>query len=167
MVKGLRAAGYDVLAIDALQQGEYRAPGDPLTHVTLAHTRAHAGYTFGYNLPLPAERAQDVLAAIEAAHALAHEGDVVLVARGAAAGWGAGASWLAGSRVARAAYQIPPDSGSARWPESMPRTSSQGRPSTATSTRCSRSGRVTPGWHAAPKCPPSSAPSGRLAETAR
>ncbi len=104
VIEALRNGGYDVLAIDAFEQGDYRAGADPLTHVRLAHTRAHAGYTFGYNLPLPSERAQDVLAAVEAAHALAGAGEVVLVARGPAAGWAAGARWLAGERVTRAAY---------------------------------------------------------------
>ena len=106
LVDALRSAGFDVLAIDAFEQGEYRAPAEPLTHVRLAHTRPHAGYTFGYNLPLPSERAQDVLAAIETAHAIADGGDVVLLGRGAAASWAAGARWLAGSRIARAALDV-------------------------------------------------------------
>jgi dienelactone hydrolase len=102
--EALLDAGYDVLAIDAYEQGDYRAAGDPLVKVPLASERAHAGYTFGYNRPVPAERAQDVLSALHAAKALAGaSGRVVLVARGAAAGWAAGARFLAGDLVARAA----------------------------------------------------------------
>jgi hypothetical protein len=103
LVDALRTAGFDVLAIDVFEQGDYRAQGDPLTHVRLAHTRPHAGYTFGYNLPVPSQRAQDVLTAIETAHGIEKDGPVVLVARGRAAAWAAGARWLAGERITRAA----------------------------------------------------------------
>jgi hypothetical protein len=103
ILDSLRSAGFDVLAIDAFEQGEYRAQGDPLTHVRLAHTRPHAGYTFAYNLPVPSQRAQDVLAAVEAAHRIEKDGAIVLLARGHAAGWAAGTRWLAGERIARAA----------------------------------------------------------------
>jgi dienelactone hydrolase len=103
-VEALMDAGYDVLAIDAFELGDYRAADDPLVTVRMASDRAHAGYTFGYNLPVPAQRAQDVLAAVQAARALTGaQGRVVLVARGAATGWAAGARFLAGGLVSRTA----------------------------------------------------------------
>jgi len=107
MLQALLGAGYEVIAIDALEQGEYRADGDSLTRVRLAHTRAHAGYTFAYNLPLPAARAQDVLTAVRVAreHAGAN-GRVLLVGRGAAAAWAAGARMLAGAIVDGAALDF-------------------------------------------------------------
>jgi hypothetical protein len=58
----------------------------------------HAGYTYGYNLPLPAQRTQDVLTALHAARLRAGSGVVRLRARGAAAAWAAGAQALTGDR---------------------------------------------------------------------
>jgi dienelactone hydrolase len=107
MVEGLLESGFDVLAIDAFEQGEYRAAGDVLRRVPMASARAHAGYTFAYNLPLPAERTQDVLAALRVARARAGAtGAVGLVGRGAAASWAAGARFLAGDLVGRAALDF-------------------------------------------------------------
>ena len=63
-VERLLASGYEVLGIDVLGQGELQLPEVSFDPVRLASERAHAGFTFGYNLPLPAERVQDVLTAI-------------------------------------------------------------------------------------------------------
>ena len=107
LARALLDAGYDVLAIDALEQGEYRPSGEPLVHARLAHERAHAGYTFGYNRPMPAERTQDVLTALRVARERAGpDGSVRLVGRGAAAAWAAGARFLAGGLVARTALDF-------------------------------------------------------------
>jgi dienelactone hydrolase len=106
-VDRLLAAGYDVLAIDVLGQGELRIPSTDPDKVRLASDRAHAGFTFGYNLPLPAERVQDVLTAIRLARARAgSSGHVILVGSGPAAAWAAGARALAGGDVARAVFDM-------------------------------------------------------------
>jgi dienelactone hydrolase len=93
-------AGYEVIGIDVLGSGELRGE-DPPERVRLASTRAHAGYTFGYNPPLPAARTHDALAAIRLARDRAADHDVLVVASGAAAGWAAAARALAGAAVDR------------------------------------------------------------------
>jgi hypothetical protein len=92
-------AGFEVLAIDVLGQGENVSADGPIVHVRLASERAYAGYTYGYNLPLPAQRTQDVLAALRVAHARAGNGTVRLRGRGAAAAWAAGARLLGREQV--------------------------------------------------------------------
>jgi hypothetical protein len=75
--------------------------------VRLASERAHAGFTYGYNLPLPAERVQDVLTAIRFARSRGgREGRVLLVGTGPAAAWAAGARALASAEVDRAALDV-------------------------------------------------------------
>ena len=106
-VERLLAAGYDVLAIDVLGQGELRIPGIDPGKVRLASERAHAGFTFGYNLPMPAERVQDVLTAIRFARARAgNSGRVILIGSGPAAAWAAGARALAGEDVTRGVFDL-------------------------------------------------------------
>jgi hypothetical protein len=96
----LLTAGYDLLAIDVLGQGELRTPEVPFDKARLASERAHAGFTYGYNLPIPAQRTQDVLSAIRyARHSIGPGGRVLLVASGPAAAWAAGARALAGTEV--------------------------------------------------------------------
>ncbi len=92
-------AGYEVLAIDVLGQGELVSADGPIERVRLASERAHAGYTYGYNLPLPAQRTQDVLTALRVAHERARGGQIRLRAQGAAAAWAAGARVLTQDRV--------------------------------------------------------------------
>lgn len=96
-------AGYTVIGIDLLQQGEFRPDGTPLEHVKLASTRPFAGYTYGYNLPLTAERVQDVLGAVAYARSRAGNGSVLLMGRGTVAAVAAGARALAGDAITRAA----------------------------------------------------------------
>jgi hypothetical protein len=96
-------AGYAVLGVDLLQQGEFRPDGGAIDKVTLAGDRPYAGYTYGYNLPLAGERAQDVLSAIAYARSQAGSGPVLLAARGTVAAIAAGARAMAGDAVARAA----------------------------------------------------------------
>jgi hypothetical protein len=106
-VERLLAAGFDVLGIDVLGQGELRSPTATFDPVRLASERAHAGFTFGYNLPLPAERVQDVLTAIRfARHRAGANGRVLLVASGRAAAWAAGARALAPADVDRAVLDV-------------------------------------------------------------
>jgi hypothetical protein len=90
-----------VLGRDTLGQGECQADGAPLGRVPLASTRAHAGYTFGYNSPLPVARTHNVLTAVRLARERASDHEVVLIGRGAAAGWAAAARAGAGAAVDR------------------------------------------------------------------
>ena len=80
----LLSAGYELLAIDVLGQGELRTPDVSFDTVRLASERAHAGFTYGYNLPLPAQRVQDVLTAIRVARSRAGS------QRGACCSWAPG-----------------------------------------------------------------------------
>jgi hypothetical protein len=106
-VERLLASGYDVLGVDVLGQGELRTPEATFKRVRLASERAHAGFTFGYNLPLPAERTQDVLTALRFARERAGRSRrVLLIASGPAAAWAAGARAMAGSEVDRAALDL-------------------------------------------------------------
>ena len=83
------------------------ADGTPFAHVRLASPRAHAGYTFGYNHPLPAERVQDVLTAVRAARArVGPDGLVLLIGRGPSSGLAAGARMLARSEIDRAVFDV-------------------------------------------------------------
>ena len=106
-VARLLAAGYDVLGIDVLGQGELRSPAATFDPVRLASERAHAGFTFGYNLPLPAQRVQDVLTATRfARNRVGANGRVLLLASGPAAAWAAGARALAPADVDRAVLDL-------------------------------------------------------------
>ena len=106
-VERLLASGYDVLGIDVLGQGELRTPEVTFDRVRLASERAHAGFTYGYNLPLPAERVQDVLTAIRFARdRVGPSGRVLLIGSGPAAAWAAGARALAGAEVNRAVLDL-------------------------------------------------------------
>jgi dienelactone hydrolase len=97
------AQGFEVLGIDVLEQGEFRQAGGPLAHVPLAHTRSHAGYTFAYNPPMPARRTQDVSIAIRfARERVGVNGRILVMARGPAAAWVAGARALSNGEVDRA-----------------------------------------------------------------
>jgi hypothetical protein len=106
-VTRLLSAGYDVLGIDVLGQGELRSLEARFDKVRLASERAHAGFTYGYNLPVPAERVQDVLTAVRLARQRAGPaGRVVLIGSGEAAAWAAGARALAGTEVNRAVLDV-------------------------------------------------------------
>jgi len=100
-------AGVRVLGVDLFEQGEFVADGTPFAHVRLASPRAHAGYTFGYNQPLPAERVQDVLTAVRAARGrVGPDGLVLLIGRGPSSGLAAGARMLARSEIDRAVFDV-------------------------------------------------------------
>ncbi|MBX3438795.1 MAG: acetylxylan esterase [Planctomycetaceae bacterium] len=65
VVQGLLAKGYSVLAADLFGQGESTAGGVELTdNRVVANPREFAGYTFGYNHSLFAQRVHDVLTLI-------------------------------------------------------------------------------------------------------
>jgi dienelactone hydrolase len=60
----LLEAGVSVLGADLLYQGEFLAGGETLTETRVASRREYAGYTFGYNHTVFAQRVHDVLAMI-------------------------------------------------------------------------------------------------------
>jgi dienelactone hydrolase len=99
-------ARFDVLGVDVLGQGELQSPHLTGDRLRLVSERPYAGYTFGYNRPLPAERVQDMLTAIRFARQRARGGEVLVMADGAAAAWAAGARALAGPEVTRAALDL-------------------------------------------------------------
>ena len=106
-VSRVLAAGVSVLGVDLLEQGEFQTDATPFSHARLASPRAHAGYTFGYNHPLPAERVQDILTAVRAARArVGPDGLVCLIGRGATSGLAAGARMLARSEIDRAVFDV-------------------------------------------------------------
>jgi hypothetical protein len=60
--KRLLDAGLSVVGVDLLFQGEFVANGQPVTrNRTVNNNREFAGYTYGYNRALIAQRAHDVL----------------------------------------------------------------------------------------------------------
>ena len=64
-VAKLVESGATVVGIDLLYQGDFLADGKPMTQTPIvANPREFAGYTFGYNHALFAQRAHDVLTAI-------------------------------------------------------------------------------------------------------
>lgn len=64
-VKRLLAAGEAVVGVDLLSQGEFNsADAGPATNRSVKNPREFAGYTYGYNPALLAERAADVLTVI-------------------------------------------------------------------------------------------------------
>jgi dienelactone hydrolase len=64
-VAKLVESGATVVGIDLLYQGDFLADGKPMTQTPIvANPREFAGYTFGYNHALFAQRAHDVLTAV-------------------------------------------------------------------------------------------------------
>jgi dienelactone hydrolase len=64
-VKRLMDAGIGVFGVDLLNQGEFLPEGQPAEkNRVVKNPREFAGYTYGYNYSLLAERAQDVLCMI-------------------------------------------------------------------------------------------------------
>jgi hypothetical protein len=61
-IRQLLDAGMAVIGADLLYQGEFLSDGVPLTEGRAStNPRAYAGYTFGYNDPLFAQRVHDIL----------------------------------------------------------------------------------------------------------
>ncbi|MCA9062770.1 MAG: acetylxylan esterase, partial [Planctomycetaceae bacterium] len=64
-VAALVAAGYAIGSVDVLYTGEFTENGQPITQARFVNNpREFAGYTAGYNHPLPAQRAHDLLSLI-------------------------------------------------------------------------------------------------------
>lgn len=94
-------AGMAVLSADLLYQGEFLAEGVPLKEARAStNPRAFAGYTFGYNHPLFAQRVHDILTLVAFARQTqsAHE-QVHLVGVNGAGPWVAAARAMAGEAV--------------------------------------------------------------------
>ncbi len=103
-VQQLLDAGFSVMGADLLYQGEFLKDGTQLTEVRkVANPREFAGYTYGYNHTLFAQRVHDVLNLI--AHTQEEEHQVKkthLVATGGAGPYVAAARAVVGKNVARA-----------------------------------------------------------------
>ncbi len=89
-----------VVAVDVLETGELR--GDPKMPIDARY----AGYTFGYNRPLLANRVRDVLTAVAFARGLKDVKKVHLVGFEAAGPWVLLARGLCGDAVARTAADV-------------------------------------------------------------
>lgn len=92
-VRRLLDAGWTVLGVDLIYQGELSPDGKPLTQARrVKNEREAAAYTFGYNHTVFAQRTHDVLTAIAyGRHELASGEPVVLVALNGAGPWAAAA----------------------------------------------------------------------------
>lgn len=103
-IKKLLAAGSSVGGIDLIGQGEFLAAGQPpMKNRRVNNPREFAGFTYGYNHPLFAQRVHDVLALVSFARASEHKPDRVdLVGLNGAGPWVAAVAALAGSAVDRA-----------------------------------------------------------------
>jgi hypothetical protein len=103
-VRRLLDSGAAVACPDLLDQGELLADGQPLAAAP-PHARDFAGFTYGYNSPLLAERAHDILSVI--AYCRHHERPrpqkLCVVALGGAGPWAAAALAQAPGEVDRAA----------------------------------------------------------------
>ncbi len=111
-VKQLLDAGVAVLGVDLLDQGEFLSDGKPLTKTRrVENSRDYAGFTFGYNRPLFAERVDDLLTVISVirdANGLQGQGAsvperVYLVGTGGAGPIAAAAQAQPGSKIDRLA----------------------------------------------------------------
>jgi dienelactone hydrolase len=102
-VRKLLDAGMAVIAIDLFGQGESTADGKPLTHARLVK-EDYAGYTFGYNHPMFAQRVHDILAVISyVKHVNSRTEKIHLVGLGGAGRWVAAAKAQAGELIDRVA----------------------------------------------------------------
>ncbi len=104
-VKQLLASGAAVVGVDLLYQGEFLKDGQPVTeNRRVDNPREFAGYTYGYNPALFAERVHDVLTLISFCSTYAGEKPQVdLLGLGTAGAWAAAARAQAGEAVGRAA----------------------------------------------------------------
>ncbi|MFM9079892.1 MAG: dienelactone hydrolase family protein [Opitutaceae bacterium] len=106
-VARLLAAGVAVLGADLLFQGEFNADGvPPKQNRVVANPREFAGYTFGYNHALLAQRAHDVLTLVKLARAGLSDFTAKSVAVAGVSGLGpvaAAARAVAGEAIDRAA----------------------------------------------------------------
>jgi dienelactone hydrolase len=110
-VQRLIDAGYCVASADLLYQGEFRPDGKPLESTRLVGSgrdtwQYYAGYTFGYNQPLFAQRTSDLLTLVAYIRSDDRGAEKVhLVAEADAALWAAAARAIAGPAVDAAVLQ--------------------------------------------------------------
>lgn len=98
-VPKLLQAGFSVVSGDLFGQGETTPDGKPVTKARLVRDD-YAGYTFGYNPPLFAQRVHDAMALIRfAKKEVGDKGKVVLVGLKGAGHWAAAARAQAGPLV--------------------------------------------------------------------
>ena len=107
-VRRLLAAGMAVVGIDLLGQGEFSIDGKPPAKARLNRSggskrAAYAGYTFGYNYPIFAQRVHDVLSAVSFARNTLGAAKVHLVGLGGAGHWVLAARAQAREAIGRAA----------------------------------------------------------------
>ncbi|MCH5372713.1 MAG: acetylxylan esterase, partial [Planctomycetes bacterium] len=104
-VQRLLDAGTTVVSADLLYQGEFLSDGQPLASArTVGNPREFAGYTFGYNHPLFAQRVHDILTLIASVrHGEQTPEQIELVGLGGAGPWVVGALAQAGGAIERAA----------------------------------------------------------------
>lgn len=97
-------AGTAVLGADLLYQGEFLTEGRPVTqNRVVKNPREFAGFTYGYNHPLFAQRVHDILSLVAFAVSDDHgPADVSIVGTGGAGPWVAAARAQAGGVVKRA-----------------------------------------------------------------
>ena len=104
-IRRLLDAGKVVLSPDLIYQGEFLSDGKPLTQARAStNSREYAGFTFGYNHPLFAQRVHDILTLVSFARSdeLGAE-RVHLVGVNGAGPWVAAARAMAGCAVDGAA----------------------------------------------------------------
>jgi dienelactone hydrolase len=101
----LFAGGFAVLGVDLLHQGEFVTEDKPLAaQRRVSNSRDYAGFTFGYNRPLFAERVGDLLTIIHSTRLNSDRPEkVYLIATGGAGPIAAAARAQAGSAVDRLA----------------------------------------------------------------
>lgn len=96
-------AGYAVATADLIGQGEFTEDGKPLAQApTVKNPREFAGYTYGYNHPLFAQRVHDLLTLAKFARGRGAE-EVVLIGSDEAAAWAAAAFAQADGAINRLA----------------------------------------------------------------
>ncbi|MCP4262389.1 MAG: acetylxylan esterase [Planctomycetes bacterium] len=104
-IRQLLDAGMAVLSADLLYQGEFLSDGKPLTQArSSTNPRAYAGFTFGYNHPLFAQRVHDILTLVSFARSDKYRAKRIhLVGVNGAGPWVAAARAITGDDVDSAA----------------------------------------------------------------
>jgi hypothetical protein len=100
-------SGMALIAVDLYGQGEFTKDGKPLARQRLNSSghddwAQYAGYTFGYNYPLFAQRVHDILSAVSFARDRLHGERVYLVGLGGAGHWVLAARAQAGAAIDKA-----------------------------------------------------------------
>jgi hypothetical protein len=117
-VKALLDKGYAVVSPDVFQTGELtgvwrvgdgekkKKPADPRDETKFPVDRNFAGYTYGYNRPVFANRVHDILTAVAFARDIAKAKTIHLVGWEGAGPWVAAARAVSGDAIARTAIDM-------------------------------------------------------------